>query len=63
MESKILTQKLQQVTTELSQILKAVNALSKKHDELIGQQALLEELIAAEAMVPTKKKKKVVEEK
>ena len=48
MDNNILLQKHDQVMKELSQMTKAISALSKKYDELIGQKAMLEELLRTE---------------
>jgi len=66
MDIQILQQKLAQVKAEFDQVNKALSALTKKHDELIGQQAMLVELLntatpivkPTEPEAPKKKAKK-----
>jgi len=55
MDTKTLIQKAEQVRAEYNQVAKALNALTTRHDELVGQQALLEQLLIMEQPVVTKK--------
>ena len=62
MDKQILNEKYQQVLKETAQVTKAVNSLVKKLDELVGQKAMLEDLmrsVVAEERNDNTKKKQV----